>query len=270
MLERVEGPVHHAPEHPVQVRGLHGGVGQEQRDQRGHVGFDHAHPFGDADHPCLAHRGLRHLGHGVSGHDRPGRRHGVCSLERRRQRGQVGPDPVHRVATSDDPRRGDQHLGRPGAECAGYSGGQLRGIVPARHAVGHVGVLRHHGEGPQPAAGDMLTADGDARAGEPGAGEHRRRRTGRLGRDHHEVVGVVLDPDVGHVAPETAREGDDIGTHGQSLPAGDRRGRASPASAVARPAGGRGRRRRRCSGTHSARRRCGRGTVRRTAVVGRR
>ena len=54
--------------------------------------------------------------------------------------------------------------------------------------------------------GQVLAADLHARAGEAALREHAVGGARRRGRDDHEVVGVVLDPDVGDVAAEPRRQ----------------------------------------------------------------
>jgi hypothetical protein len=57
------------------------------------------------------------------------------------------------------------------------------------------------------AVGDLSAAERDARSGEPAPGEHAGHRNRVVGRDHDEVIGVVLDPDVRDVAAEARGKG---------------------------------------------------------------
>ena len=74
--------------------------------------------------------------------------------------------------------------------------------------VGHVGVLGHHDDRLRPPVGEVAPADRHARADEPAPREHPGGGDGPcVGGDHDEVVGVVLDADVGDMAAEPGRQG---------------------------------------------------------------
>ena len=84
------------------------GVGQHEGEHRRHVGLDHADALGHADHASRRIRPRsprRVLANGVGGHH-PARRRRAASVPVNGvgQRGQVGADPLHRVAPADHAR----------------------------------------------------------------------------------------------------------------------------------------------------------------------
>ncbi len=204
----VERPIDHTPEGGVEVGRREFGIGEQQRDVRRHVGLDHADTLGHADDTGIAGRngGLGELGHRVRGHHPAGRAIGVVGCQFARQCCDPGADPIDRIATTDDTRRRDDHVGGFAPEAGSDRTGDLERVVVALPTSRHVRVLGDHDHRPRRSIGDVGPAQRDAGSGEPTLGEHRSGGDGHVGGDHHEVVGVVLDPDVCDVAAETPRQ----------------------------------------------------------------
>ena len=92
----------------------------------------------------------RRLRVGVGGHDGPGDGIGVDGRSGRRHRGEMGADPVHRIAAADD-ARSRSRARRSAAQPDGrrHTLGQLERVGVAVGAGGDVGVLRDHDHGLQ-------------------------------------------------------------------------------------------------------------------------
>ena len=236
--ERVERDIAHAAQHRVEPIGSDLGIGSDHRDHCGHVGLDHSRALGNAHHGrCSVAGGDRHtggLGMCVGRHDRGRRGHCIARphsargarivrarLDRHgaRPQGNLG----CLVMASDQPVEIGIHLafGIGHADQAGgahqdvvgladqqfrYTSCQVGGVsltlIPGRH----VGVLRHDHHGTRPTVGHVGLAETHARTGEQALGEHSRRCGRVVGREHHHIVGVVLDADVADMAAEARRQ----------------------------------------------------------------
>ena len=150
--------------------------------------------------------GGRDLGDGVGGHH-PGRRAvGIGARQRSRDRGETRTDPFHRIAPADHAGRRDDHVVGRAAEPIGDGPGHFERIGVAVLAGRDVGVLRDHDDRLGEAVGHVPTRQRDTRPGEPALREQRSHRHRPIGGDHHEVVGVVLHPDVRDVGAKARGE----------------------------------------------------------------
>ncbi len=211
---RIQRAIDDPPEHRVEIRRVHGGVGHEQCDQRRHVGLDHPDALGEADDRHVVHHRRRDLCKCVRGHDAEGR--GLDLGQRRRwiERREVHSHPVHWVATPDDTGGGDEHVVLAEVVRLGDTPDHLTRVFHALRPRGDVRVLRHHDVGLQCAVGDTCAAENDAWPCESTPREHRGGAAPAVRDDDDEVVGLILDADVRHVRAEAGRK---RGGHGRTV-----------------------------------------------------
>jgi hypothetical protein len=183
-------------------------VGEEHRDERRHVRLDHADTLGHADDASGAARNVCFcdLVHRVGRHDAACDGFCVRVTKDLGNRGQPGTYRIHRVLASDDSGRGDQHFVRLAVESGSNSRDDLARIGHAGRTGGDVGVLRDDDDSACATTSQVFARDHDARSGEATLGEHAGRTARGVCRDEGEVVGRVLDADVGDVRGEPPRE----------------------------------------------------------------
>ena len=149
---------------------------------------------------------LGDLGDGVGGHD-PARRarSSVGAGGHRRHGGDAGEHAVDRVAAADHPGRRDEHVaGAQPRRAATASTSASASASPAGPLATLAFLDTTTTARARPSARLRRLID-HARPGEAAAREHAGRGTGDVGGEHDEVVGVVLDADVGDVGARSRR-----------------------------------------------------------------